>query len=154
MGTKFPPAHRLSMAQQIGRMHNLHPRFERSWRRGSVRWIGPIQPTDTSNRYKVAISYTLGLRPIVRVLSPHLEDRSSEEPVPHCFRDDSLCLYLTNSGEWTPGDYVAETTVPWTSEWLYFYEVWRATGEWLGGGVHPPPKRKRGTRNAGRCTGP
>jgi hypothetical protein len=33
--------------------------------------------------------------------------------------------------------FLADTVVPWTSEWLFFYEVWHATGLWLGGGTHP-----------------
>jgi hypothetical protein len=32
---------------------------------------------------------------------------------------------------------IANTLVPWTSEWLAYYEAWLTTGgEWLGGGVH------------------
>ena len=27
--------------------------------------------------------------------------------------------------------------VGWAAEWLFFYEVWLATGMWLGGGLHP-----------------
>jgi len=33
---------------------------------------------------------------------------------------------------------IADTTVPWTAEWLANYEVWLATGEWHGGGEWPP----------------
>jgi hypothetical protein len=32
---------------------------------------------------------------------------------------------------------IAETIIPWTSEWLYFYELWVFTGEWHGGGHAP-----------------
>ena len=28
--------------------------------------------------------------------------------------------------------YVHETIVPWTAEWIVFYELWKITGEWLG----------------------
>lgn len=35
---------------------------------------------------------------------------------------------------------IADTLVPWASEWLLFYELWLATdGQWLGEGEHPPP---------------
>src|SRR5438034_3968094 len=27
--------------------------------------------------------------------------------------------------------------------WLYYYEVWHTTGEWLGGGLHPSARRPR-----------
>lgn len=33
--------------------------------------------------------------------------------------------------------YLNATIIPWTSEWLFNYEVWLATGEWRGGGMHP-----------------
>ena len=29
---------------------------------------------------------------------------------------------------------IVDTIVPWTAEWLLHYEVWLATGEWLGDG--------------------
>lgn len=32
---------------------------------------------------------------------------------------------------------LADTYVPWTMEWLVDFELWLATGEWLGGGEHP-----------------
>jgi hypothetical protein len=41
---------------------------------------------------------------------------------------------------------VADTTVPWTALWLYHYEVWHATGEWLGGGIDHHRGRKRATK--------
>ena len=61
------------------------------------------------------------------------------------YEQDRLCLYLPGTGEWTSDKPIALTIVPWTSLWLYFYEVWRATGEWLGGGIEPdvePPVRR------------
>jgi hypothetical protein len=33
---------------------------------------------------------------------------------------------------------IADTIVPWTSEWLMYYEIWLATSDWYGGGVWPP----------------
>ena len=41
------------------------------------------------------------------------------------------------------GQKFAETIVPWACLWLYYYEVWHATGEWLGGGLHPSARRPR-----------
>jgi hypothetical protein len=32
-------------------------------------------------------------------------------------------------------DFIADTLVPWASEWLFDYELWLATGEWYGGGI-------------------
>jgi hypothetical protein len=142
MASRFFPRLRLSMAQQLGRMAALFPGFEVAWRRGLARWTGELRPTDVSPTYRVVIDYRLGIRPIVKILAPALRDRGDGAPIPHRFPDQSLCLYLTNSGEWAPDKYIAETTVPWTSLWLYYYETWLAIGEWLGGGVHPRSRKR------------
>jgi len=36
---------------------------------------------------------------------------------------------------------IASTILPWASEWLFHYEIWRATGEWTGGGREPAADR-------------
>jgi hypothetical protein len=66
------------------------------------------------------------------VLSPSLVDRGDGKPIPHRYNDGSLCLFDDEKGEWHPADSMAATILPWTSEWLYFYEIWLATGIWQG----------------------
>ena len=44
------------------------------------------------------------------------------------------CIDIPNSMH---NKLIANTIIPWTVEWLYYYELWQATGEWLGGGEHP-----------------
>jgi hypothetical protein len=140
---KYPQKPPMAVAQQIVRMRNLYPKLRiTSWHAGLIRWSGEVQPTDLSDHYLVAIEYRLKQRPQVYVLAPELSDHENGERIPHLFSDGTLCLYLTNSGEWTPGDAIAETTVPWACLWLYYYEVWHATSEWLGGGVHPRRRKK------------
>ncbi|MDQ3688962.1 MAG: hypothetical protein M3406_02805 [Chloroflexota bacterium] len=48
---------------------------------------------------------------------------------PHTFADGSLCV-----NDRTPNEYefIAFTTVPWLYSWLFFYEHWLDTGEWVG----------------------
>lgn len=46
-----------------------------------------------------------------------------------------ICLHLGH--EFNASQLIAECIVPWAVEWLYFYELWLATGEWCGGGKHP-----------------
>lgn len=134
----------MQVSQQIGRMRDLYPGLAlTSWREGLIQWSGRLQPTDQSDQYLVAIDYRLGQRPKVYVRTPELFNHKNGEPIPHLFPDGALCLYLTNSGEWSSGDALAETTVPWACLWLYHYEVWHATGLWMGGGVHPRRRRKR-----------
>ena len=51
-----------------------------------------------------------------------------------------LCLYHPKKRPWDRSMLLSETAIPWAVEWLYFYEIWLCTGEWLGGGEHPPSK--------------
>jgi hypothetical protein len=43
-----------------------------------------------------------------------------------------LCLYWPDGEQFNAGMYLAETILPWASEWLTYYELWQATGEWAG----------------------
>jgi hypothetical protein len=103
-----------------------------------VAWTGTLQPSELSRIYTVHITLTDGRFPKVEVLDPALESRP-DESTPHLFGDGSLCLHLED--EWIPTMLMADTTVPWTSEWLLNYEVWKATGVWYGGGEWPPRRR-------------
>ncbi|MDG4972483.1 hypothetical protein [Lactococcus lactis] len=59
-----------------------------------------------------------------------------------------LCLYHPNRGEWTKDQEIYNTLIPWTCEWLYYYELWLDDGKWRGGGEHPRLNdRKRPRRN-------
>ena len=101
-------------------------------------WTGPLQPNELSRVYTVRITLAQGRFPKVDVLDPALEGRSGES-IPHLFGDGSLCLHLED--EWVPTMLMVDTTVPWTSEWLLNYEIWKATGVWYGGGEWPPPRQ-------------
>ena len=46
-----------------------------------------------------------------------------------------ICLYRYS--EFSSSKLLVNTIIPWTIEWLYYYELWLATEEWLGGGEHP-----------------
>jgi hypothetical protein len=82
------------------------------------------------------------MEPSVRVVEPGLESRGGEAP-PHLYRGEKLCLYYPRFNEWHGGMFLAHTIVPWTSEWLFNYELWLATGEWFGGGIHPQECRRK-----------
>jgi hypothetical protein len=116
----------------------LHARFPAAKVRLSPRLLDcrcEIQPTAASRTYTVRITYTGRRYPIVRVIEPNLESRP-DVSLPHVFEDGSLCLHLEE--DWDPGMLIADTIVPWASEWLIHYEIWRFTGEWYGGGEWPP----------------
>lgn len=56
----------------------------------------------------------------------------------------TLCLYRPSKNEWDSPMSLADTVLPWTSLWLFYYEIWLATGEWLGGGEHPGDREDPG----------
>lgn len=113
-----------------------YPSAQCTIRRSCLRWIGTVHPTHLSDNYELELLYKLDSVPKVRVVSPMLEKRDGERP-PHMYSADRLCLYLPRAMEWTREMVLATTIVPWASEWCMYYEIWLATGEWCGGGVHP-----------------
>jgi hypothetical protein len=85
--------------------------------------------------------------PDVFVMSPDLHELAGSAPIPHIYRHDGpgvpLCLWWPKQREWVPQLKLTETFIPWTEEWLWFFEDWLKTREWAGGGEHPTPPRKR-----------
>ncbi|WP_448659200.1 hypothetical protein ACPVPU_01720 [Sphingomonas sp. CJ99] len=123
-------------------------------------WEGELQPL--SSPYTIRVIDQRGVDdgeiimpyrpPVVRVRAPQLSRRSSEphRMVPHLYgpHDDPLgahlCLYYPDGTEWTRQSLLAETILPWTAEWLFFYEMWHVTGTWGGAEaphtpLDPPP---------------
>lgn len=127
-----------SLAHQAVALDRHFPDAKVSLKPNRLQWIGKLQPSENSRIYTVRVVYRLGKHPQVRVLAPELEAGLAES-LPHVFRYDNLCLY--RDGEWTTDMLIAETIVPWASEWLFYYEIWRGTGEWYGGGDWPPVNR-------------
>lgn len=66
--------------------------------------------------------------PKVWVISPKIE----RNPDIHMYRDESLCLYYPKDFKWTDKLNLHETIVPWTAEWLVFYEQYLKSGRWEG----------------------
>lgn len=103
------------------------------------RWVGEVRPQFT--RFLIELKYTLFDMPEVRVLRPALVrlPDNDEGALPHVYPpadDPVLCLFDPNANEWDAGMYLAETTIPWSFDWLACYELWLMTGRWTGGGRH------------------
>lgn len=123
-------------------MRRLWPAFACRVDGGLLACTGPLQPTSLTARYRVQLRYRVGDSPKIEVLHPRLRPLEPGGHIPHVYGEDRPCLYLPGTDEWRPDKYLATTMIPWCMEWLVFYEAWRVTGEWLGGGVHPTPKPK------------
>lgn len=44
-----------------------------------------------------------------------------------------LCLFIRD--EWNCGKLICDTIIHWAVQWMLYYESWRYTGVWLGGGL-------------------
>jgi hypothetical protein len=123
------PARRLTVAHQALGLRSVFPDADLVMGRGRLSWTGRLQPCELSRIYTVKITYTCERYPVTRILDPELRPTESGF-LPHTYNDKSLCLY--DAGQWAEHMLIVDTIVPWTAEWLLHYEVWLATGEWLG----------------------
>jgi hypothetical protein len=109
----------------------------RCWiNRSELTWVGTLTPCQLTLSYVVRLRYKLNGSPRVDILDPGLQRRDGQK-APHLYEGDLLCLYLPRTGEWDRSMLLGNTIIPWASEWLLHYEIWLATGEWCGGGMHP-----------------
>lgn len=131
----------LGLHEQLAFLRLHWPGFRSRVNSNVLASIGYLCPSDLSAAYKVRIEQRGGNSPDVWVVDPKLKRRTDDEPIPHMYGQERLCLYLPRSGEWEPDKPISLTILPWASLWLYFYELWHATGEWLGGGEEPPPRQ-------------
>ena len=115
----------ITIGQQVHAMRSYFPQFKYKRVNQKPTWVGCLQPTVASPKYRVKVEYS-STYPKVWVLSPSITD------APHRYPDKSLCLYYPKDRSWTQKKYTHETIVPWVSEWLVFYELWCVTGVWYG----------------------
>lgn len=128
-------ANRRTLIQQLATLAQLPVTTTVTIERGRLSWSGELQPSPLSDIYTVRITYATGQRaPSVTVLRPELGG-AAVESLPHVYTHDHLCLCYP--WQWTDDKLISRTIVPWASEWLVHYEIWKATGTWRGGGHEP-----------------
>lgn len=131
----------ISMYQQGGTLRHFFPNSTLNivnCGKGMI-WEGKIQPSVLSTTYDIRIEYNSGKHPNVYVINPKpLPLAKDATQLPHVYDQvkQHLCLYHRALNEWNGCDIIANTIIPWTSEWLFHYEIWVATGHWHGGGIH------------------
>lgn len=102
-------------------------------------WKGKLKSSPLGDEYLVKVSYTNCKHPKIYVLEPkELKLPEGEDKLEHVYdhKKQMLCLYYPKAKEWDDTKTIASTILPWTIEWLYHYEMWVITGDWLGGGIH------------------
>lgn len=132
----------VNIAVQHGNLKSLTPDAKISMHNNVLVWSDFLQPTALSRVYNVKIVYKFRFNPDVYVITPKLEFFPDSTALPHVYSTEMqwLCLYYRRAREWKSNMLLSKTIIPWTIEWLYFYELWLATGKWLGGGNEHAPK--------------
>lgn len=133
---------RISYITQANILRKRYPTSLINSHRNGFKWCDTITPSTYSNSYRVELTYNTGEHPKVIVKTP-LELANGETRLPHVYNHEKqhLCLYHKPSNEWTSNLLIADTIIPWTTEWLFFYEFWLANGDWYGGGIGHAKKK-------------
>ena len=127
----------LALFREARLIDEHYPQGQTKLKPGALRWTGELQPSEISRLYLVDLRFAPPRLPSVFVRRPRLAI-DADGHLPHINHNGSLCLH--EPGQWSPGDPIAKTILPWTCEWLLHYEFWLATGEWCGsGGNHTGP---------------
>ncbi len=138
---KYYNLSKITLAIQAFNLRRQFPKCTCKLRHNKLTWYGKIRPTPFSKTYCIKlICHNLSSKPTVILYGDYIEgiDRSD---FPHHFKIDKekmeveLCLHMPY--EFNHTGLIANTIIPWAQEWLFFYEIWLATGEWCGGGHKP-----------------
>lgn len=89
---------------------------------------GTFSIPELTRDYEVKIKLDLPKYPKVFVINPKIEFN----PKIHMYRDGSLCLHYPKDNSFKTTNMIFDTIIPWTSEWLIFYELYKLKGKWLG----------------------
>jgi hypothetical protein len=139
------PGRERRLFEQAYRLDHDFPDGKTKLRAGLLVWTGLLTPTPLAREYTVRIRYARGQFPRVVLVNPRLES-AEQELLHHLYPNGDLCLHRFD--EWNPSMLLIETIVPWTSEWLAHYELWKRTHQWYGDGEDDgvgegPPMRDR-----------
>lgn len=110
-----------------------------------------LSPGDFGRVYRCLFILKPGSAPDVHVLTPNLDVLARGSKIPHTYASKAagthLCLWWPKAREWVPQLKLGDTYIPWTAEWLYYFELWLASGEWTGGGQPHRVEPRRWARN-------
>jgi hypothetical protein len=117
---------------QVQAMRARYPAFRAVKRRnGEIIFTGQLQVKPELPVYTVRVVYRGDASPQVFVLNPKPVAKA-----PHIYRDSrSLCLYHKKNFYWHEARLISDEIMGWTVGWIYFYEYWLQTGEWVGPAV-------------------
>lgn len=133
----------LSLAVQLGNLQEMFPKSQGHVRNGELHWgFDAFSPMELCATYTIEIEGRRGHAPTVW-LSGGCIDESNIKRIPHKYGIDEVGLRVKvclEKGDWQVDQLYARTSIPWAMEWIVHFEIWCATGEWTGGGIHPESK--------------
>lgn len=143
---------RVTLAQQKLALMRKYPAsiIECEIEKGNLRCNQRVKPTEDSREYIITVEYCIPKYPSVYLINQGIMRNKEDTGIPHCYERNytspdkervKLCLFYPRRGEWNSSMFLSDTIIPWAVEWLYYYEQWRMTGEWYGGGEHPKFKK-------------
>lgn len=126
------PLRAINLGRQLASIKAVLPEAQGAVHGGELICAVSLQPTPASRRYTVRVTYRHRRQPKVTVTDPPLILHPRATVLPHVYPNGDLCLYLP--GEWKEDMLLSHTILPWASEWLLHYELWRVMGRWAGSG--------------------
>lgn len=107
-----------------------------------------VSPSEFGRTYCCRLRLTHDARtPEVLVLSPNLKELAVGKVIPHIYPhngpETKLCLWWPKLHEWAPQLSLVDTFIPWTTQWLWYFEDWLFTESWAGGGAPHPQVRPK-----------
>lgn len=128
----------MSKSQQLLSLKKIYPDLIYLLKPDYLKFTLILQPTPKSKKYKVEFIFandvcdvwlTGEIEGIKNVDFPHYYEMKKDRV--------KLCLLHPKKFEWSTIDWLEDSIIPWTIEWLLYYELWLITGKWYGGGEHP-----------------
>jgi ubiquitin-protein ligase len=96
----------------------------------SISWNGLIT-SNNNNEYLVKIQYPTNFPsepPSAFIVSPQVDDATPHRWVK---KNNALCLMHPNDHTWERNS-TAATFIALVAAWIFAYESWKETGEWIG----------------------
>lgn len=88
-----------------------------------------LKDSNWKGTYLIGVTYQPFKEPKAFVLKPEIEPSLSI----HMYQNRSLCLYHRTDFKIFDKISVARQIIPWTIEWVHFYELWLINGNiWKG----------------------
>jgi hypothetical protein len=114
---------------QVRAMKARYPQFKvKKHQDGRIVFTGKLQVKPELPVYTIQVVYNGNAMPLVYILDP-----LPVTGAPHIYSNThSLCLYHEDNYRWNKAKLIAIDIMGWTAGWIYFYEYWLQTGDWVG----------------------